>query len=145
MATKVSSRIQREKLADELATGKSVVQAMLAAGYSQKTANFGKIKFEGNNVPVMEHPEVRDRVNAIREEARQRASIKTSHIAAMLKKTWEGAMYKEQFGAAATAAMNLAKVLGLVVTKQQHEIKPIEQMTEAELLRLLGEAPADTD
>ena len=114
---------------------------MLAAGYSAKTAQVGRIRYEGKSISPMDHPEIREQVTAIREDARQRASIKTSHIAAMLKKTWEGAMYDKQFGAASSAAMNLAKVLGLVVTKQQHEIKPIEQMTETELRRLLGESP----
>ena len=138
-----AARIRHEKLADELATGKSIEQAMLAAGYQKRTARAGRIRHEGESVSPMDHPDVRDRVTSIREEARKRASVKTADIADMLKKTWEGAMADQQFGAASSAAMNLAKVLGLVVTKQQHEIKPIEQMTEAELLRLLGESPAE--
>ena len=58
-----------ERLACELAAGKTVEEAMLAAGYSAKTAAQGRIKHGERSVSPHNHPDVAARLDEIRAAA----------------------------------------------------------------------------
>ena len=59
-------------------------------------------------------------------------------IVKRLEKVYDGAMADRHWSAAVSATMGQARVLGLIVDKRQHAIRPLELWTEAEIIALLG-------
>ena len=56
------NRDRFDLLARELAVGKTVEQAMLAAGYAPETARQGRVQHDGRSVSPNNHPEVAARL-----------------------------------------------------------------------------------
>ena len=141
--------IRREVVAHGLAAGKTVKESMLDAGYAETTARLGMIaRGKHGKVSPWDHPEVAARVAEIRDGARKLATIGTADVVLRLEGARLGAMEAGQFSAASGAAMNMARVLGLVVDRTRFEgLKPISEMTEPELaafLKLNGMDPDGT-
>ena len=128
-----------ETLACELAAGKTVEQAMLAAGYSAKTAAQGRIRHGERLVSPANHPNVAVRMDEIRAAARESSRLTVHDIVAKLERSFRGAVADGKWSAATQAAMGQARVLGLLVDRKQIEIPPISEMTEQQLVALLGD------
>ena len=149
------ARAQRWRLAEELLTGKGVEASMLAAGYSKTFSGNRQIWMTEtggarSKVSPHKHPEVTRFMSQIRAEAlrtapervreTQRMAVATLHeIGGRLDEVYGLALVKGDLGTARQSAMDLAKLYGLIVDRKQIGIKPIDQMTEAELLALVGE------
>ena len=128
-----AATIRRERLAEELAAGATVKAAMVAAGYTEKSAKSRLIGHGRKFVSPWDHPEVAAQVAEIREGARERAQITTADIVDRLENARIGAMGDGRYSAAVSATMGMAKVLGLIVDKADMTMKPISEMTEDEL------------
>ena len=120
-------------LARELAAGATVRAAMVAAGYTEKSAKSGLIRHGRKLISPWDHPEVAAQVAEIREGARERAQITTADIVQRLEDARTGAMEDRKYSAAVSATMGMAKVLGLIADKVDMTMKPISEMTEDEL------------
>ena len=105
-------------LARELAAGKTVEQAMLAAGYAAKTAKQGRIRHRGANVSPHNHPDVAARMGEIRAAARKDSRLTIGDIVAKLEQCFNGAIEDRQWSATCQAAMSQAKALGLIVDRK---------------------------
>ena len=132
-----------ERLACELAVGKTVEEAMLAAGYSAKTAAQGRIKHGERSVSPHKHPDVAARMDEIQAAAREDARPTVDDIVAKLERSFCGAVADRKWSAATQAAMGQARVLGLLVDRKQIAMKSIDEMTEAELVALVGDEAED--
>lgn len=132
-----SSRIRREDLADALAAGESVEQAMLAAGYSPKTAGAGQISYKGRHVNPWNHPEVAARVAEIREIANQRAVVTVEDLVDELNRAYEKADQLDKPSSMIAATNSKAKLLGLAVDKVDVNMKNINDMTRSEIERFM--------
>ena len=133
MPANTAAAVRREQLAHAIARGLSVAEAMREVGYTETTANTGRIKQGKKLVRVMEHPEVAARVAEIRAGARQQAEATTATIAAQLDEAFEMAREDRKPGPMISAANSKAKLLGLIVDKVDVNAKSIDEMTEAEL------------
>ena len=128
-----AATIRRETPARELAAGATVRAAMVAAGYTEKSAKAGLIRHGRKLISPWDHPEVAAQVAEIREGARERAQITTADIVQRLEDARTGAMEDRKYSAAVSATMGMAKVLGLIADKVDMTMKPISEMTEDEL------------
>ena len=157
------NRPQLWKLAEGLATGMTVGKAMEAAGYAKGIKRLVYTDENGvtKRLSPNKHPTVQEHVRKIQAEAvrsipereaererreteRMRKVVVTIHdIVAKLETVFHGAVEDRAWAAASNAAMGQAKVLGLIVERREHSIKPVSQWTEAECLAALGEAPDD--
>lgn len=128
-----AAAVRREQLAHALAAGMSIETAMLEVGYTEKSARGGRIKHGGKLVSPMEHPEVAARVAELRAGARKKAAATTNSIAEQLDDAYVIAKEDRKPASMVSAAMNKAKLLGLIVDKVDLQAKTIDEMTEAEL------------
>ena len=140
-----AATIRRETLARELAAGATVRAAMVAAGYTEKSARSGLIRHGRKLVSPWDHPEVAAQVAEIREGARRRAVVTTADIARQLDEDREFAYREKKPSAAIQATMGKAKVLGLIVDKMDLTMKPIEEMTEDELVVFIRQNGLEED
>ena len=131
-----------ESLARELAKGETVEAAMLAAGYAPETARQGRVRHNGRLVSPNNNPVVMDRLANLRAEANREAVVTIHTIVARLDQAYDLAEKKRNPSAMIQAAMGMAKVLGLIVDRKHHVMKPIDQWTEEECRALLGEDDA---
>ena len=117
---------------------------MLSAGYSPTVARQGTIRVagEGRKVPPADHPVVSGYLRDFQSQAVKRTSITLDTIVQRLDGLYHQALVNEQIDQARLATMDLAKVLGLVVERKQLTVKRIEEMSEAELMQVIGE-PVD--
>lgn len=134
-------------LARELAAGKSIGEAMRAAGYSEQSAKRGEIRGPDRQLmPVREHPYVAARLEELHAEARARHHVTVDSISEDLQQAFKLAIETRQPGAAVQAAMGKAKLHGLIVDQSKHSFsKPLDQWTEAELVAVFGEPKEDGD
>ena len=92
----------------------------------------------GRLVSPNNHPVVAARLAELRGEARREAVVTIHTIVARLDRAYDLAEGERNPSAMVQAAMGMAKVLGLIVDRKHHIMKPIEQWTEEECLALLG-------
>ena len=134
-----------------LASGKSPTDAMRKAGYKVATPESARIRYLGedgkrHHVPPAEHPVVAEFLAELQAEVRRQVPVTVGDIVDRLEEAYLLAKDKEQPATMATAAVSMAKVLGLIVDRKQLSlVKPIEQMTEEECVAVLGEEAAKTD
>ena len=113
----VLDNARHERFAQELAKGKSQTQAYIAAGYSPNGADGHAARLVGNG-----------RINARVMELKERAAAKVEWgIADAIRELDEARMAAlaaetVQSSAAVNATMSKAKLLGLVVDKQQTDV-----------------------
>lgn len=131
--------VRIETLVRELAAGKTVEQAMLAAGYAAMTAKQGRIRHGERLVSPANHPDVAARMDEIRAAARESSRLTVHDIVTKLEQSFRGAVADRKWNAATQAAMGQARVLGLIVDRKQVAMKSIDEMGESELVALLGE------
>ena len=136
------NRDRFDLLARELAVGKTVEQAMLAAGYAPETARQGRVQHDGRSVSPNNHPEVAALLAELRADARKRSIVTIGDIVAKLEDAFEFAKANRNPAAMVQAALAQARVLGLIAPRKQLAIKPIDQMNENELKMLIGEDDA---
>ena len=132
------TRNRIEVLAHELAGGATVESAMLAAGYAAETARQGRVQHNGRLVSPRNHPAVAARLAELRALAREQTTVTIGDIVASLKEAFEFAKANRNPSAMVQATLAQAKVLGLIVDRKQHTIKPLELWTEAELRAFVG-------
>ena len=130
-----------ETLACELAAGKTVEEAMLAAGYAAKTAAQGRIKHGERSVSPHNHPDVAARMDEIRAAARESSRLTVHDIVAGLQEAIDIAKADRRPAAMIQGRMGQAKALGLLVDRKAIGIRalPLEKLSEAELAVLAGE------
>lgn len=102
---------KHEQFCRNMAAGMGVHEAYLAAGYTGKAPAAARLHAK---------PEVTIRIAALQTETAKRAAITREDIAAQLKKDWEFARKNGHSAAAISASMGLAKLLGMLVDKQEH-------------------------
>jgi hypothetical protein len=135
---------RHERFAQELAKGKSQGQAYRDAGY------------EGDETAacrLSKNVKVRDRIEELKARAAARVEVTVADIARQLDEDREFAKECGQAGAAVSASLGKAKVLGLIVDRQEHTGRnggPIEyrNLDEDEIdarLRALAEKNAGSD
>lgn len=113
---------RHELFAQELAKGKSQLEAYTIAGFKPN---------EGHACRLASNGKVAARVEEILGKAAKRAEITIHDIAAQLDEDRQFARKLEVPGAAITATMGKAKVLGLLVDRTEHTGKdggPIETL-----------------
>ena len=124
----VLDNARHERFAQELAKGKSQTQAYIAAGYSPNGANGHAARLVANGIIDARVMELKERVavkvewgiaDAIRE-------LDEARMAALAAET-------VQSSAAVNATMSKAKLLGLVVDKQQTDLNANVQVATYEL------------
>ena len=133
------TRNRIESLARELAEGASVERAMLAVGYAPETARQGRVQHNGRLVSPNNHPDVAARMADIRAAAREWTTVTIGDIVAKLEEAFEFARANCNPSAMVAAKMGQARVLGLIVQRHRRTVRPIDQLTEAECMALLGE------
>ena len=138
----IQNRDRFETLARELAAGKTVEQAMLAVGYAPESARQGRVQHNGRLVSPNNHPDVAARLDELRAATRERSVITIGDIVAKLEEAFEFAKANRNPSAMVSAAMGQARALGLIVARNQSSMKRIDDMSEAELVALLGEDEA---
>ena len=136
-----------ERLACELAAGKTVEQAMPAAGYAAKTAKQGRIRHGGRSVSPVNHPDVAARMDEIRAAAREDSRLGIGDIVAGLQEAIDIAKADRRPAAMIQGRMGQAMVLGLLVNRKVIGIRavPLEELNEAELAILVGEDAEGAD
>ena len=112
---------------------------MLAAGYAPETARQGRVQHNGRLVSPNNHPDVAARLAEFRAVAREQIVVTIGDVVRKLEEAFEFAKTNHNPAAMVQAALAQAKVLGLIVERRRQTIKPIDRMSETELLLLLGE------
>jgi phage terminase small subunit len=135
---------RQERFAQELAKGKSQLDAYKAAGYRPD---------RGAATRLSANISVATRVEELKARAAAKVEITVADIARQLDEDREFAKECGQAGAAVSASLGKAKVLGLIVDRQEHTGRnggPIEyrNLEEEEIdarLRALAEKHAGSD
>ena len=130
-------------VAKALAEGMPVEKALLSASYAAGTAKGKQLRWVGPQGERMrgtpsEHPVVAKYMAKLRTKASNGAAVTIATLSTKLDNVYEGAQEDREWSAATSAVMGQAKLHGLLVTKTQ-EVKPIDEMNEAELEQLMGE------
>jgi phage terminase small subunit len=102
---------RQEKFAQELAKGKSQLDAYVAAGYKPDRGAASRL-LANVNVSV--------RIDELKARAAEKAAITAADIAMQLDEDRVFARHVEQAAAAVSATMGKAKVLGLIKEKHEH-------------------------
>lgn len=105
----VLKNARHEKFAQELAKGKSQVDAYALAGFKANESHASRLVANGK---------VAARVGELKERAAEKAAVTVADIAAQLDEDREFARQLEAPAAAVSATMGKAKVLGLIVEKR---------------------------
>lgn len=106
---------RQEKFAQELAKGKSQVDAYVAAGYKPD---------RGAATRLSANVSVRARCDELKARAAEKAVVTAADIAAQLDEDRVFARQVESAAAAVSATMGKAKVLGLILDKHEHAVNP---------------------
>ena len=136
-----AQRNRLERLAREFAEGKTVEQAMSAAGYSAKSARDGRLRHKGRLISPYDHPVVRAELEAIQAAAAESAKVTLQGELARLNRLYFDALASNKLSVARQCCMDRLKASGLLVDRKAIGIKPISEMNEAELAILVGEDP----
>ena len=104
----VLANSRHEKFAQELAKGKSQLEAYRLAGYEPHEAAASRL---------LTNVKVSSRVAELKERAAEKAVVTAADIAAQLDEDREFARVNMQGAAAVSATMGKAKVLGLLTDK----------------------------
>ena len=100
------------------------------------------MQHNGRLVSPNNHPEVPARLAELREDVRKRSVVTAGDIVAKLEEAFKFAEADRKPSAMVSAAMGQAKVLGVIAPRKQLGIKPLYQMSEEELMMLLGKDDA---
>lgn len=115
---------RHERFAQEIAKGKSAADAYAAAGYRSDAKSS-----ETAGPRLFRNVQVQGRVAELQSRAATRAVVTAADIARQLDEDREFAREVKQAGAAVSASLGKAKVLGLITEKLEHMGKgggPIE-------------------
>lgn len=119
-----------EKFAQNCVKGMSQDEAYVEAGFKRNSGNANRLA---------QRPEVVARIAFLQSRAAERALITADDIARQLDADRDFARAEKQAGAAVSATMGKAKVLGLIIERHRHAIKNVDEMNEDELRQFLGE------
>lgn len=127
----VLDNARHERFAQELAKGKSQIEAYTIAGFKPNDGHAARLAGNGR---------VAARVTEILAGAARRAEITIYDIADQLDEDRQFARELEVPGAAITATMGKAKVLGLLVDRAEHTGKDggpiaVEQVSDTDVVR----------
>jgi phage terminase small subunit len=107
---------RHERFAQELAKGKSQVDAFTLAGYAAKGA-----AARANSSRLLTDANVANRVAELKGRAAERAVTTAADIAQQLDEDRQFARELKQAAAAVSASMGKAKVLGLIIDRAKVE------------------------
>ena len=114
--------------------GRRATAAYKAAGYKPH---------DGNAATLRGNKRVKARIAELQERGAKAVEKTVADICRMLDEDRALAHKIEAAGAAVSASMGQAKVLGLIVEKREHTIKRVEDMTESEIDEMLGESSSN--
>lgn len=126
---------KRERFAQELAKGKSQVEAYESAGYKPHDSNAAKLAND---------PEIIGRVSEIIGRAALRAEVTVASILSELDEVRELAVNIEQPGPAVQAIMGKAKVAGLLIDKAEVKVVTLAELVEEALNMPAEDEPRET-
>ncbi len=126
-----------EKFAQLMAAGRNDQKTCgILAGYPAKTAKQAACR-------LAKKPKVRARIEELQERGAKAATKSIADIVRQLDLDRDLAHKEGQAGAAVSASMGQAKVLGLIVDKSIQAVKRYDEMSEADLRAFLGLGPDD--
>ena len=120
---------KQERFCEEFMADLNAAQAAVRAGYVASSA-----------ARLMEHPDVKDRIAALKGERSERVAVEADDVIRGLFREANAGDINEPNGARIRAWELIGKHLGMFVDRKHISIRPIEEMTEAELVILAGEA-----
>ena len=123
------TNVRHERLAVAVAGGMTMPEAMIAEGYARPDKHAGRF---------MRHPEIRARIDHLQGQIASQLHVTVADIVRELDEDREVARSKGNASAMVSATMGKAKVLGLIVDKNEHSVKSIDEMTEDELRAFVG-------
>lgn len=103
---------KQTKFISEYTVDMNATQAAIRAGYSAKTAN--RIASEN-----LSKPDIQEAITKAQAESAERNATTVDSITDMLVAAYDTAEAAKQGGAMAQAAMNLAKLHGLIIKQRQ--------------------------
>ncbi|MDJ0952017.1 MAG: terminase small subunit [Alphaproteobacteria bacterium] len=127
---------RHERFAQARAAGKLAIPAYVEAGYSPASAR-------RNAYRLSARPDIRARVDELHAAAAERARVDKLWIIAQLRGLAEQCLDEDSFNpSGANRALELlGKEIGMFTERRVVDLKRIDQMTEAEILELLGGEP----
>lgn len=122
---------RHERVAQELAKGKTAVEAYALAGYRPNRSHASRLVAKGI---------IRSRVAELQERGAKRVEVTTESIAAELEEARVLALAEKQASAAVSASLGKAKLYGLIIEKKHHsgriEHLDLSKLSDDDLARL---------
>lgn len=125
----VLANARHERFAQELAKGKTYVQAHEIAGFRPN---------DGNASKLAARPEIQERVKEMTGRAAERAEITKADVLAMLIEDRMLARAEKQTGAAIRAAELLGKEIGMFVDRKEIRAGKLDGIEDDKLDALIG-------
>ena len=124
---------KQEKFAQAVASGTSLKEAAVLAGYSHKNASRAGA-FLANNEPL-----VQNRIQELQNRGAARATLTLSNHLENLEKLRDQAVSNNAFGAAVTAEINRGKAAGLYVDRKELTVNKTSDMTKLQIIERIKE------
>ena len=124
---------KQEKFAQAVASGTSLKEAAVLAGYSHKNAGRAGA-FLANNEPLVQR-----RIQELQNRGAARATLTLSRHLDNLEELRDKALSNNAFGAAVTAEISRGKAAGIYVERKELTVNKTSDLTKLEIIRRLKE------
>ena len=124
---------KQEKFAQAVASGTSLKEAAVLAGYSHKNAGRAGA-FLANNEPL-----VQQRIQELQNRGAARATLTLSRHLDNLEQLRDKALSNNAFGAAVTAEISRGKAAGIYVERKELTVNKSSDLTKLEIIKRLKE------
>tara|TARA_R100000781_G_scaffold30586_2_gene22351 strand:+ start:522 stop:1034 length:513 start_codon:yes stop_codon:yes gene_type:complete len=124
---------KQEKFAQAVASGTSLKEAAVTAGYSHKNAARAGA-FLANNEPLVQR-----RIQELQNRGAARATLTLSNHLENLEKLRDQAVSNNAFGAAVTAEINRGKAAGLYVDRKELTVNKTSDLTKLQIIERIKE------
>jgi phage terminase small subunit len=124
---------KQEKFAQAVASGTSLTEAAMRAGYSHKNAGRAGT-FLMNNEPLVQR-----RVQELQNRGAARATLTLSNHLENLERLRDAAVENNAYGAAVTAEINRGKAAGLYVDRKEFTVNKNNDLTKLEIIKRIQE------
>ena len=124
---------KQEKFAQAVASGTSLKEAAVLAGYSHKNASRAGA-FLANNEPLVQR-----RIQELQNRGAAKATLTLVNHLENLEKLRDQAVSNNAFGAAVTAEINRGKAAGLYVDRKELTVNKTSDMTKLQIIERIKE------
>ena len=124
---------KQEKFCQRVASGTSLKEAAVLAGYSTKNAGRAGA-FLANNEPLVQR-----RIQELQNRGAARATLTLSRHLDNLEELRDKALSNNAFGAAVTAEISRGKAAGIYVDRKELTVNKTSDMTKLEIIKRLKE------